>query len=77
YLNNPKWWPYFQNVLGATDGTHINCSPSAEDLHTVQNCKGGISQNCLAVVSFDMHFLFFTVDGMGVQQTRPCIQLLG
>ncbi|KAJ7087522.1 hypothetical protein C8R44DRAFT_650139, partial [Mycena epipterygia] len=36
--HNPKWWPYFQNVLGTIDGTHINCSPSAEDLHTARNC---------------------------------------
>ncbi|KAJ7309933.1 hypothetical protein DFH08DRAFT_757224, partial [Mycena albidolilacea] len=34
-----KWWPYFLNVLAAIDGTHINCSPSAEDLHTARNCK--------------------------------------
>jgi hypothetical protein len=57
--HNPKWWPYFCNVLGAIDGTHINCSPSAEDLHTARNRKGGVSQNCLAVVSFNMCFLFF------------------
>ncbi|KAJ6469809.1 hypothetical protein C8R47DRAFT_989158, partial [Mycena vitilis] len=37
--NNPKWWPYFKNVLGAIDGTHINCSPSAEELHTARNRK--------------------------------------
>ncbi|KAF7358246.1 putative transposase [Mycena venus] len=58
--HNPKWWPYFKDVLGAIDGTHINCSPSAEDLHTARNRKGGVSQNCLAVVSFNMRFLFFT-----------------
>lgn len=57
--NNPKWWPYFRNVLGAIDGTHISCSPSAADLHTARNRKGGVTQNCLAVVSFDMRFLFF------------------
>ncbi|KAF7349661.1 putative transposase [Mycena sanguinolenta] len=48
--NNPKWWPYFQNVLGAMD----------EDLHSARNRKGGVTQNCLAVVSFNMRFLFFT-----------------
>ncbi|KAJ7314663.1 hypothetical protein DFH08DRAFT_623571, partial [Mycena albidolilacea] len=36
---NPKWWPHFRNVLGALDGTHINCSPSAEELHTAHNRK--------------------------------------
>ena len=56
---NPKWWPYFQNVLGALDGTHINCSPSAAELHTARNRKGGVTQNCLAAVDFNMRFLFF------------------
>ncbi|KAJ7702927.1 hypothetical protein B0H16DRAFT_1215500, partial [Mycena metata] len=37
--NNPKWWPYFRNVLDAINGTHINCSPSAADLHSARNCK--------------------------------------
>ncbi|KAJ7152618.1 hypothetical protein C8R43DRAFT_827340, partial [Mycena crocata] len=37
--SNPKWWPYFRNVLGALDGTHINCSPSAEFIHTARNRK--------------------------------------
>ncbi|KAJ7115585.1 hypothetical protein C8R46DRAFT_841318, partial [Mycena filopes] len=36
---NPKWWPYFRHVLGAIDGTHINCSPSAAELHTARNRK--------------------------------------
>jgi hypothetical protein len=56
---NTKWWPHFRNVLGVLDGTHINCSPSAEELHTACNRKGGVTQNCLAAVSFDMQFLFF------------------
>ncbi|KAF7346733.1 putative transposase [Mycena sanguinolenta] len=37
---NPKWWPYFRNVLA-------------------RNRKGGVTQNCLAAVSFSMRFLFF------------------
>lgn len=41
------------------DGTHIHCNPSAEDQHAARNCKGGVSQNCLACVSFSMRFLYF------------------
>ncbi|KAF7322355.1 putative transposase [Mycena chlorophos] len=58
--NNPKWWPFFKDVLGAIDGTHIACTPSKEDIHAARDRKGGVSQNCLAAVSFDMRFLFFT-----------------
>ncbi|KAJ7302680.1 hypothetical protein DFH08DRAFT_628867, partial [Mycena albidolilacea] len=36
---NSKWWPYFRNVLGAIDGAHINCSPSAAERHTARNRK--------------------------------------
>lgn len=57
--NNPKWWSFFHNVLGAIDGPHINCTPSAQDVHSACNCKGGVTQNCLAVVSFQMRFLLF------------------
>lgn len=41
------------------DGTHINCCPSAIDRQAARNRKGGISQNCLACVSFSMRFLYF------------------
>lgn len=41
------------------DGTHINCNPTATDHHASHNHKGGVSQNCLACVSFSMHFLYF------------------
>ena len=28
---NPKFLPFFDNALGAIDGTHINCCPSEEE----------------------------------------------
>ena len=57
--NSSKFSPYFNNVIGAMDGTHINCCPSAADQHSAQNRKGGISQNCLACCSFAMKFVDF------------------
>lgn len=41
------------------DGTHINACPSAAERHAAQNHKGGLSQNCLACVSFAIRFLYF------------------
>ncbi|KAJ3978866.1 hypothetical protein F5890DRAFT_1373407, partial [Lentinula detonsa] len=35
----PKWSPFFDSVLGAIDGTHINCIPSATDIHLARNRK--------------------------------------
>jgi DDE superfamily endonuclease len=59
-LNNPKFFPFFQNALGGMDGTHINCCPSAaeRDHDGCWNRKGGLSQNCLACCSFDLRFLY-------------------
>lgn len=55
---NPKFYPFFKDALGAIDGTHINCSPTAAERQAARNRKGGLSQNCLAVVSFTFHFLY-------------------
>jgi hypothetical protein len=56
--NNPKFNPFFSGALGAMDGTHINCCPSAADRHAAHNRKGGVSQNCLACCSFAFWFLY-------------------
>jgi len=56
--NNPKFYPFFQDALGAIDGTHINCCPSAEDRQAARNRKGGVTQNCLAICGFDMVFYY-------------------
>jgi len=56
--NNPKFYPLFKDALGAIDGTHINCCPSAADWHTARDRKGGITQNCLAICGFDMVFYY-------------------
>lgn len=56
--NNPKFWPYFKDCLGAMDGSHIACTPSAEDRANMRNRKGFLSQNVLAVCSFTFRFLY-------------------
>lgn len=30
-FESAKFWPFFEKCLGALDGTHIVCSPSAAD----------------------------------------------
>ncbi|KAJ7054234.1 hypothetical protein C8F01DRAFT_969788, partial [Mycena amicta] len=37
--NNPKFYPFFKDAIGAIDGTHINCAPSAADRHASRNRK--------------------------------------
>jgi DDE superfamily endonuclease len=56
--NNSKFWPFFKDVLGALDGSHIHCSPPAHICGLCRNRKGFISQNCLFASSFDMQFTY-------------------
>lgn len=55
---NPKFWPYFKDALGALDGSHIHISPPACEHSSYRNRKGFISQNCLFACSFDLQFIF-------------------
>jgi DDE superfamily endonuclease len=57
-LNNTKFYPFFKDTLGAIDGTHINCCPSAADRQSSRDRKGGVTQNCLAICGFDMRFYY-------------------
>ena len=57
--NNPKFYPFFEGVLGAIDGTHIRCTTSANNRDVARNRKGEVTQNCLAACTFDLHFTYF------------------
>ncbi|KAF3787492.1 putative nuclease [Nymphaea thermarum] len=53
---NPRYNPYFQDCLGALDGTHIPICVHTSEQPRFRNRKGTLSQNVLAVVGFDMRF---------------------
>lgn len=55
---NPKFFRFFQNALGAMNGTHINCNTTAADQQVACDQKGTVTQNCLTICSFDMKFLY-------------------
>jgi hypothetical protein len=57
-IENPKFYPFFKDCLGAIDGTHFACNPSAAERQANRDRKGMITQNCLAVCDFDMKFLY-------------------
>ncbi len=57
--NSPKFFPFFDGALGAINGTHILCYASTEDCDMMRNCKGVLTQNCLAACSFNLCFLYF------------------
>ena len=55
---NTKFFPFFKDTLGAVDGTHINCNATTTDRQAAHDCKGAVTQNCLAICTFDMRFLY-------------------
>jgi hypothetical protein len=55
---NPKFWPYFKDAIGALDGSHIHSAPPANERASSRNRKGFISQNCLFACSFNLQFVF-------------------
>ena len=57
-VNNPKYFPYFKDCLGALDGTHIHATVPAAEQAPFRNRKGNLSQNVLAVCNFDMQFTY-------------------
>ncbi|KAI0349800.1 hypothetical protein OH77DRAFT_1577479 [Trametes cingulata] len=50
--SNPKFTTYFPGAQGAMDGTHIPCCPSILEAEGAHNCKGSLSQNCLAACTW-------------------------
>jgi hypothetical protein len=63
--NNDRFSPYFDNCIGALDGTHIMAVISSGQQAPFRNRKGDISQNVLAVVDFNMLFTYVLVGWEG------------
>ena len=74
-LGNLKYFPFFKDRLGAIDSTHINCKPSVTNQQVACDCKGAVSQNCLAICNFNMKFLFIFSNWMGQCLTPPCFMM--
>ncbi len=55
---NPKFSPFFENCIGALDGTHIPATIPPTLQKRFRNRKGYTSQNVLGVVNFDLTFSF-------------------
>lgn len=53
-----KFYPFFEDAIGAMDGTHIKCNPEEEDHAACRNRKGTLTQNCLVACSFDLRFQY-------------------
>lgn len=56
--NDPKFYPFFKDCIGAIDGTHIPVTVPFGQVRPWMNRKGYLSQNVLAACSFDMKFTY-------------------
>ena len=56
--NNDKFFPYFEDCLGAIDGSHFHAKVSADDMPRFRNQKGWISQNVLVACRFSLVFCY-------------------
>src|SRR5260370_23775135 len=56
--NDSKFYPYFKDVIGCLDGSHIPAHTRESDCPAYQNRKGFISQNVLAGCDFDLKFMY-------------------
>ncbi|PKA57369.1 hypothetical protein AXF42_Ash013556 [Apostasia shenzhenica] len=51
--SNSNFYPYFKDILGAIDRTHISAIVSRQKQKRYRNRKDFISQNVMAAVSFN------------------------
>lgn len=63
-LTDYRFYPFFDNFIGALDGSHIPAHVSSTE-RPFRNRKGVMSQNILGVVNFDMMFTFVLVGWEG------------
>jgi hypothetical protein len=56
--DDDRFWPYFEDCVGAIDGTHIPVYVPQRDHKRYRNRYRDLTQNVLAVVDFDMNFLY-------------------
>jgi hypothetical protein len=56
--NNPKFWPYFRDCIGAVDGSHIPIQVFGELASRCRNHKQFLSQNILGACNFDLTYAY-------------------
>ena len=58
--DNPRFYLFFKNCLGAIDGTHIPISIASEKASPFRNRKGTLSINVMVACDFDLNFTFIS-----------------
>ncbi|KAK4409490.1 hypothetical protein Sango_0022000 [Sesamum angolense] len=56
--NNPYFYPFFKDCIGAMDGTLVPAWVPRVDQNRYRSRKGGLAQNVIAICDFDMNFSY-------------------
>jgi hypothetical protein len=64
-LQSPLFAPYFDNRIGAIDGTHVPVIVPTEKVVQYTKRKGITTQNVLALCDFNMRFTFVVAGWLG------------
>lgn len=57
---DPRFYPYFQNCLGAIDGSHVPITATPGIAAPFRNRKGTLSHNIMVACDFDLKFTFIS-----------------
>ncbi|WVZ60761.1 hypothetical protein U9M48_010742 [Paspalum notatum var. saurae] len=63
--NNQRFYPFFEDCIGAIDGTHISCTVLAKIADRFRGRKPFTTQNVLVVVDFDLMFTYVSAGWEG------------
>ena len=63
--DNPKFHPFFENAIGAIDGSHFLSSGTAEERALARDRKGLVTHNCLAGCDFNHKFTYISAGWEG------------
>lgn len=55
-----RFFPYFQNCIGAIDGSHVPVTMTPESQAPWRNRKGSLSQNVMIACDFDLNVTFIS-----------------
>jgi len=76
-LQEARFWPHFEDCIGAIDGTHIPVTVSLSEQPKYIGRHKYASQNVMAVCDFDMRFIFVVTGWPGsVHDTRVLLDTL-
>ncbi|KAM6595916.1 uncharacterized protein LOC133034767 [Cannabis sativa] len=64
-VNSSKYYPWFQNCIGAIDGTHVSACVPADKQVSYRGRKNIVTQNVLCACNFDMFFTFVSAGWEG------------